>query len=104
VTDIGAHTGNEEPLAESAARGADLVQLFLSNPQSWKKPAPRADAEELRASGLPIYVHAPYLMNLASPNNRIRIPSRKTLADAADAAASIGAAGLIVHGGHVGDD
>jgi deoxyribonuclease-4 len=101
---IGAHTGNKDPIAEAASRGADLVQIFLSNPQSWKKPAPRADAEQLRASGLPIYVHAPYLMNLASPNNRIRIPSRKTLADAADAAAAIGAAGLIVHGGHVGDD
>ena len=40
------------------------------------------DAEELLASPLPIYVHAPYLMNPASPNNRVRIPSRKTLAQA----------------------
>ncbi len=101
---IGAHTGNKEPLAEAATRNADLVQIFLSNPQSWKKPPPRPDAIELKLADLPIYVHAPYLMNLASPNNRIRIPSRKTLADAAAAADAIGAAGLIVHGGHVGDD
>lgn len=101
---IGAHTPNQHPLREAADRSADLVQVFLSSPQSWKKPAPRSDAAELLASELPIYVHAPYLMNLASPNNRIRIPSRKTLAQAAEAAAAIGAAGLIVHGGHVGDD
>ena len=42
-------------------------------------------------------------VNVASPNNRIRIPSRKNLAQAAEAADAIGAAGLIVHGGHVGD-
>ncbi len=104
MTRIGAHTANDHPLRQAAARNADVAQVFLSNPQSWKKPAPRPDAEELRTAEIPIYVHAPYLMNLASPNNRIRIPSRKTLAQAAEAAEAIGAAGLIVHGGHVGDD
>ena len=77
---------------------------FLSDPQGWKKPPPRDDAAELIASGARLYVHAPYLMNLASPNNRIRIPSRKNLAQTVEAAAAIGAAGVIVHGGHVGDD
>ncbi len=101
---IGAHTANARPLQEAADRGAEVVQIFLSNPQSWKKPNPREDAAELLAAELPIYVHAPYLMNLASPNNRIRIPSRKTLAQAAEAAEAIGACGLVVHGGHVGDD
>jgi deoxyribonuclease-4 len=101
---IGAHTGGKHPLEAAAARSADLVQIFLSNPQSYKKPLPRDDVDELLASGLPIYVHAPYLMNPASPNNRIRIPSRKTLIQTVEAAAEIGAAGVIVHGGHVGDD
>lgn len=101
---IGAHTSPGAPLDEGKRRDADLVQIFLGNPQSWKKPPERSDAESLRTSGYPIYVHAPYLMNPASPNNRIRIPSRKTLAQAGHAAAAIGARGLIVHGGHVGDD
>ncbi len=101
---IGAHVPSEHPLAEAAARDADLVQFFLSQPNSWKKPQPREDAEELRSAPIPLYVHAPYVMNLASPNNRIRIPSRKTLAQTVAAAAEIGAAGVIVHGGHVGDD
>jgi deoxyribonuclease-4 len=48
-----------------------------------------------------VYVHAPYLVNVASTNNKIRIPSRKILAQHAEAAAGIGAKGLIVHGGHV---
>lgn len=101
---IGAHTSPGDPLAEAANRGADLVQIFLSNPQSYKKPTPRDDAAALIESGLPIYVHAPYIMNPASPNNRIRIPSRKTLAHTMEAAEAIGARGVVVHGGHVGDD
>ncbi len=101
---IGAHVDPAAPLEEARLRGADLVQIFLSDPQGWKKPPPRDDADELLAAELPIYVHAPYLMNVASPNNRIRIPSRKNLAQAAEAADAIGASGLIVHGGHVGDD
>ncbi len=102
---IGAHVGTSDPLASAAARDADLVQVFLSNPQSWKKPTPRNDVEALLAADVGIYVHAPYLINLVSGNNRVRIPSRKILQDSADAASAIGARGLIVHGGHMtGDD
>lgn len=98
---LGAHVPNADPQAAAASRGADCVQLFLSNPQSWVAPEPRADAEDLRASELPIYVHAPYLVNVASPNNRVRIPSRRILAETCAAAESIGAVGVIVHGGYV---
>ena len=101
---IGAHVSPQDPIAEATARGADAVQVFLSNPQQWKPPKPREDAEELKSSGIDIYVHAPYLMNLASPNNRVRIPSRKTLAGTVEAAAAIGAKGVVVHGGSVGED
>jgi len=48
-----------------------------------------------------VYIHAPYVINVATTNNRIRIPSRKLLEQQLKAAASIGAKGLIVHGGHV---
>lgn len=101
---IGAHVAPDNPLAEAEARGADLIQLFLGDPQSWKKPPPRDDVEELAASSIPIYVHAPYLVNVASANNRIRIPSRKILAHTIEGAEAINAAGIIVHGGHVTDD
>lgn len=98
---VGAHTPSKHPLAEAEARDADLVQIFLSNPQGWKKPDPRPDADELRNSPLPIYVHAPYLINVCADNNRVRIPSRKILQETCDAASEIEAAAVIVHGGHV---
>jgi deoxyribonuclease-4 len=98
---IGAHVKMEDPLVAAAERGADVVQIFLSDPQSWKKPTPRADAEALRSASLPIYVHSPYLVNLAAGNPKIRIPSRKILQQCCDAAAEVGARGVVVHGGHV---
>lgn len=101
---IGSHVDNTDPLAAAAADGADVVQFFLGNPQSWKKPKPREDAEVLKASTVPLYVHAPYLINVASANNRVRIPSRKILQDTCDAAAEIGATAVIVHGGHADDN
>lgn len=36
---IGSHVRPQDPLA--AAEGADVVQIFLGNPQSWKPPSPR---------------------------------------------------------------
>ncbi len=101
---VGAHTPNAEPLVEAEVRRADLVQIFLSNPQSWKKPLARDDAAELKASPVDIYVHAPYLINLCSDNNRVRIPSRKILQETCDAAAEIDAVAVVVHGGHVTGD
>ncbi|HUF16102.1 MAG TPA: deoxyribonuclease IV [Acidimicrobiia bacterium] len=101
---VGAHVPSLHPLAEAEQRGADLVQIFLSNPQSWKKPKPRLDAAELKGSPIPVYVHAPYLVNLCADNNRVRIPSRKILQDTCDSAGEIDAAAVIVHGGHVTGD
>lgn len=101
---FGAHVPSADPLNEAAARGADVIQVFLSAPQSWRRPVARDDAASLAASDVSIYVHAPYLINVASPNPKVRHPSRKALADALDAAESIGAKGVIVHGGHVGED
>jgi deoxyribonuclease-4 len=101
---IGSHVSPKDPLGEAAARGADAVQIFMSNPQQWKPPVPREDVDELIASDIDFYVHAPYLINLASPNNRVRIPSRKMVAQTVAAAATIGAKGVVVHGGSVGAD
>ena len=101
---VGAHTPSADPLAEAAARKADLVQIFLSNPQSWKKPKPRDDAATLRNSPIPVIVHAPYLINVCADNNRVRIPSRKILQDTCDAATEIDADAVVVHGGHVTGD
>jgi len=104
---IGAHVSQTDPVAEATARGADLVQFFLGDPQGYQGPeiAYEGGPDELReaatAAGIDLYVHAPYIINVATTNNRIRIPSRKLLQQHMDAAAAIGAKGLIVHGGHV---
>ncbi|MDF2146244.1 deoxyribonuclease IV [Knoellia sp. p5-6-4] len=104
---LGAHVDQADPISAAKERGATIAQFFLGDPQGYKGPeweyaggpeALRADAE---AAGIELYVHAPYLINVATTNNRIRIPSRKLLQQHMDAAASIGAKGLIVHGGHV---
>jgi deoxyribonuclease-4 len=100
---VGAHVAPERPLQEAEAIGADCVQIFLSDPQGWKKPPARKDAAELRDSKLPLYVHAPYLINVCSPKNNVRYGSRKILQQTCDAAAEVGAAAVIVHAGHAED-
>jgi deoxyribonuclease IV len=121
---LGAHIGLEDVAVDPqaapdaahraflAARslGMDHVQVFLCDPQGWKGPSfPHPEgAAGLRAAaaqaGIGLYVHAPYVINVATTNNRIRIPSRKLLAQQVAAATEVGALGLIVHGGHVTKD
>jgi deoxyribonuclease-4 len=103
---IGGHFHSDHPLADAVASGAQVAQFFLGDPQGWKGPVipggdPAALGESYAAAGVDIYIHAPYVINVASANNRIRIPSRKLLDQQLKAAAAIGAKGLIVHGGHV---
>ncbi|MGH3566840.1 MAG: deoxyribonuclease IV [Pseudonocardia sp.] len=101
---IGAHVREDDPVVSAAERGADIVQMFLADPQGWKKPPSYPQAAELRDGDLTVVVHSPYVVNLASTNNRIRIPSRKLVVQHAEAAAEAGAIGLVVHGGHVTQD
>lgn len=109
--EIGAHA-DAAPLEHAAAAGFSIMQTFIGDPQAWKGHAVdhpdgpagfRADAE---AAGVGLYIHAPYIINVATTNNRVRIPSRQILARQVKLAAEVGARGVIVHGGHVsaGDD
>jgi deoxyribonuclease-4 len=104
---LGAHVEQAEVVQRAHESGAEVVQIFLGDPQGWKGPEITfpggADAlrSALEGAALQVFVHAPYVINVASTNNRIRIPSRKLLQKQVDAAAEIGAAGLVVHGGHV---
>ncbi|MFW6599000.1 deoxyribonuclease IV [Propionibacteriaceae bacterium Y2011] len=107
---MGAHVDQTDPIAEAADRDAGLSQFFLGDPQGWKRPtvAYEGGAAALReaaeSAGIALYVHAPYVLNVATTNNRIRIPSRKLLQQTMDLAGEIGAAGVIVHGGHLSAD
>lgn len=107
---IGGHVDGLDPVAAAQERGATPSQFFLGNPQSYKGPVIEyaAGAAALKAAaaaaGVDLYVHAPYPINVASTNNRVRIPGRKLLQQHLTAAAEIGAKGVIVHGGHLGVD
>lgn len=103
-TRVGAHVPGKDPIAEAEALGADCLQLFVGDPQSFKRPAPHPHAAALRASPLPVYVHAPYLINVCSPVTSRRYGGRRILQQTCDAAADVGAAAVIVHGGHAEDD
>ncbi|MGH3722288.1 MAG: deoxyribonuclease IV [Pseudonocardiaceae bacterium] len=98
---IGAHISDSDPVSVTTQRNAEAVQFFLADPQGWTAPGPHPQAAQLLCADLEIYVHSPYVINVASLNNRIRIPSRKLVAQHAAAAAAVGARGLVVHGGHV---
>lgn len=107
---IGAHVDQLDPIGDAREMGADLVQIVIGSPQSWK--APQLDhpdglkglCEQARGADLHLYVHSPFVINVASTNNRIRIPSRKLLQQTINAAAELGAKGVVVHGGHVTAD
>ena len=101
---LGVHVPAGDPLSEAADRGAEVVQVFLTAPQSYDPPPVRDDEDELASADLPIYVHAPSLVNVATGVARIRHPSRQNLENTVRGAERIGAAGVVVHGGHVNDD
>jgi deoxyribonuclease-4 len=97
---IGSHVERTDPLEGARVRGAEVIQINLSAPQTWRAPSVKPDEPQLAASGLPIWVHAPYLVNPASVNAEQRAKSRRCLIEQTDAAARVGARGLVVHGGH----
>jgi deoxyribonuclease-4 len=106
---VGAHlqsggslTGRALPYAR--AIGAQAVQVFVSNPRGWSTSAaePRADEEfraECAAARIPVFVHAPYLVNLASPGEVTRTNSLRALEYTLDRSARLGARGVVVHAG-----
>lgn len=79
---IGGHVDQTDPIEQARLRDATLSQFFLGDPQGWKGPkvAYAGGAAALREAadqaGVDLYVHAPYVLNVATSNNRIRIPSR----------------------------
>jgi len=96
---LGTHVRSADPLTQAAEVGAQIIQFHITNPQAWRSPRLRYDAEDLRGSAIPVVVHAPYLINLASPDPVIRDRSLRMLRDVRTVADDLGATGLVVHGG-----
>jgi deoxyribonuclease IV len=106
---IGAHVPVAGGLAAgglryAAAIGAEAIQVFVSNPRGWALSAGdgQQDAalrEHVADTGLQVFVHAPYLINLGSPDLVIRRRSAGSLAHSLSRGREIGALGVVVHTG-----
>lgn len=109
----GRRLGLHLPLAAGMVRAADragaigatAVQVFVDNPTSWRRRTTLPDElptfrKRLATHGIaPISVHAPYLVNLAAPDDDVWERSVGLLAGELGVAAAYGAAFVNVHTG-----
>ncbi len=102
---IGSHATVTGGLATGGLRyaaevDAEVIQVFVSSPRGWA--AGQGDAAEdarLRESGMPVFVHATYLVNLGSGNPEVAGKSADAIAYALRRGTEIGARGVVVHAG-----
>jgi deoxyribonuclease-4 len=88
--------------------GAEVVQVFTSNPRGWARPTvqPAVDealGEALAARRIPVFVHVPYLVNLASPTETTRARSAEAVAYSLERGRRLGARGVVLHAGSAVD-
>jgi deoxyribonuclease-4 len=91
-------------LRYAAETGAEVIQVFVSNPPRLGAvgrgpPGGRGSPRSCASTGLPVFVHAVYLINLGSPDPLIRRRSAASLAYSPRRGREIGARGVIVHTG-----
>src|ERR1700730_3573109 len=87
-------------LAYAAEVGAEVIQVFVSNPRGWAAgPGDRGEDARLRAAELPVFIHATYMINLGSGNPEVAAKSADAVAHALRRGADIGARGVVVHTG-----
>jgi deoxyribonuclease IV len=87
-------------LSYAAAVGAEVIQVFVSNPRGWAAgPGDPAQDQALRESGIPVFIHAPYLINLGSADPVVAQRSADALGHALRRGGEIGARGVVVHTG-----
>lgn len=106
---IGAHV----PVGKGLIRGgltraaeieAEVIQIFVGNPRGWADPRPDpAGDEAFRVAaadrGIPVFVHAPYLINFGSPSPQTLAKSGAALEFSLRRARSVGARGVVLHAG-----
>jgi deoxyribonuclease-4 len=106
---VGAHVAvagglATEGLRYAAAIGAEAIQVFVANPRAWARPEGQPGQDEMlrehaAATGTPVYVHSPYLVNVGSPDPVVRERSVASLAHSLRRGTEIGARGVVVHTG-----
>jgi deoxyribonuclease IV len=106
---VGAHVMVSGGLAKAALPylreiGAEVVQVFLSNPRGWAQSSGDPAQDEAFSAGtrgarVPVFVHAPYLVNFASPNPTTLSRSSSAVAHSLARGRAVGARGVVVHAG-----
>jgi deoxyribonuclease-4 len=110
---LGVHLSLGQGLLRAAERaealGLRALQLFTDNPTAWRrrtKPPRDLEAFRRRIADLaiePVVVHAPYLLNLASPDPVVWGRSVAVLAHELRVATTFGASAIVLHlGSHLG--
>ena len=108
---FGAHCsgGIKKAIDAAEGMGAEVVQLFVQSPRTWRfpnhDPAAIERFRERRAeTGLgAVLVHALYLVNLAAPDDAIYQKSVDTMRSTMDVACAIEADAVVFHiGSHLG--
>ena len=104
---IGGHVSAAGGLTQALFRakeiGADTIQIFGSSPRQWNATLPNnKSAQEFMALSRemdirPVFLHAPYLINLASPNPDLRQKSKNLLKKNLEIAEAISGEGVIFH-------
>ena len=98
--------GFSKVVVRAQARSCETIQFFSRNPRGWKySPLNKKEVEEFRLSvrsvGLsPIFLHMPYLPNIASSKSKFYKRSIQSIAIDLQRAEQLGAQYLIIHIGH----
>jgi deoxyribonuclease-4 len=106
---IGGHVstagGLVRALERAEERGCETMQIFNQSPRMWRPTRYREDdvatfRERLAASPVQsVYIHAVYLINVASDDAEVRRKSLVSLIHALSVGDAIGAGGVVVHPG-----
>jgi deoxyribonuclease IV len=97
-------------LRRAEAMGAEVMQVFAQSARQWRFPEASPErAAELGAAWpasstvRAVVCHAPYLVNLGTPDDALYERSCRTLTDNLGAVVAMGGIGLVVHlGSHLG--
>jgi deoxyribonuclease-4 len=98
--------GFSKVVERAEVRGCETIQFFSRNPRGWKYgPLNNEEVREFRmaikSSDLfPIFLHLPYLPNVAARNSKYYRRSVHSIVDDLKRAEKLGAQYLIIHIGH----
>ena len=98
--------GFTKVIERANARDCETIQFFSRNPRGWKySPLDKKEVEEFRSSIkstdlFPIFLHMPYLPNIASLKSKFYNRSVDSIAEDLKRADQLGAQYLIIHIGH----